>query len=285
MKKRNLLLIIFIGIFICLFIIGTFFDLEISKAIATPNNLFGIIFASLGELPAYGGVAFACGALLMYALKFIKKDFLKGFVIGFASVMVLVPCYFQGGAFTSVNAWGAYNINFNKLYFSLPIGILLMTPFFILGLILVKKCENREIIYPLIVMSIVFFISMMYAPVLKPVFHRPRYRFLAASDRFDLFHPWYKPFSDYAAYKGLTADTDAFVSFPSGHTGSAMCAVCFFYFLPKFMPKLKEKDVILMVIGFVYAAFIGFTRINVGAHFLTDVTFSGSFVLIVYTLF
>ena len=47
MKKRAIIILSLLVIAIGLFIIGTIYDLEISKRIAKSNNLFGIICASV----------------------------------------------------------------------------------------------------------------------------------------------------------------------------------------------------------------------------------------------
>lgn len=283
MKKRYLLLIIFFSIFLCLFLIGSFFDLEISKAIAIPNNFFGILVASVAELPGYGMVAFICGAYFAYTLKYTKKLIWKIVIIAISVFFTVVVVYFQGGAFVSVNAWGYYNYEKVHTTFNLILsGVILIAPCVLFGYFTIKKNDNPEVIYSLVVLSIVLFICFIIPPVLKSFCHRPRFRYLEAHG-YELYHPWYRNFSDYKNYSKF-GDNEAFQSFPSGHIGTSATIIMSLCFFPKFKEFLKGKEGLLMIIGFVYTLFVAFSRVFVGAHFVTDVSFSGLVCIILMTI-
>ena len=243
------------------------------------NNIFGIIFASLGELPGYGSVAFLCGGYVAYTFKYSKKTIWKILLTIMSVVFFMGVVYFMGGAFVSINGFGALNYEaIHRDIIKYPAGFLLLAPFATFGFILVNKTENKDIIYAMVVLSVVLFISMLFCPLVKPLFHRPRFRYLVEGG-YELYHPWYKPFKEYATFDNF-GDNEAFVSFPSGHIGTTMGFVLSLYFLPLFVPKLKGKELLLMTIGFCYTLFLAFTRIFVAAHFLSDVSFSGLIVLL-----
>ena len=68
MKKRFHLLII-IAILVIGFVLGSFFDLQIDKALFVKDNAFGLIMASFGVYPCYAGLAFIGGGLMSTTIK------------------------------------------------------------------------------------------------------------------------------------------------------------------------------------------------------------------------
>ena len=68
MKKRFHLLII-IAILVIGFVLGSFFDLQIDKALFVKDNAFGLIMASFGVYPCYAGLAFVGGGLMSTTIK------------------------------------------------------------------------------------------------------------------------------------------------------------------------------------------------------------------------
>ena len=105
MKKRYHLLII-IGILLVGFVLGSFFDLQIDKALWSENNPFGLIMASFGVYPCYAGLAFVGGGLMSTTLK--RKELplwcklLCYFLSGLALIMAVYLC---GGEWPSVNGY------------------------------------------------------------------------------------------------------------------------------------------------------------------------------------
>lgn len=65
--------------------------------------------------------------------------------------------------------------------------------------------------------------------------------------------------------------SDEFRSFPSGHTGCAACAMLAIL-LPTVCKRLRGKERLCLIIGAVWTAVVAFSRLMMGAHFLTDVT-------------
>ena len=60
-------------------------------------------------------------------------------------------------------------------------------------------------------------------------------------------------------------------SFPSGHTGCAACAMLAIL-LPTVCKRLRGKERLCLIAGAVWTAVVAFSRLMMGAHFLTDVT-------------
>ena len=97
---------------------------------------------------------------------------------------------------------------------------------------------------------------------------------MAENSDFSAFTNWYKIGNDMGIYS--RAD-----SFPSGHTNYG-CTLFLTYPLCLAFDKLKKVAPFALSVSFLYVAFMGFTRIIAGAHYLTDVAGAA---IIGYTLF
>ena len=101
---------------------------------------------------------------------------------------------------------------------------------------------------------------------------------------FASFQPWWIIGSDMKNHlMALGVAAEEFKSFPSGHTGNAACAILL-VILPLVCQKLKGKENILFFIGIIFTLIVAFSRIIMGAHFLTDVTIGMSVTLIIEML-
>ena len=93
------------------------------------------------------------------------------------------------------------------------------------------------------------------------------------------FTPWYiinGSSSKLAAALGV--DSTFFSSFPSGHTAAA--GICYsIMFLPAFIEKLNNKKTrwLFILVPTLITGLVAFSRICVGAHYMSDVLFGGTF--------
>lgn len=81
----------------------------------------------------------------------------------------------------------------------------------------------------------------------------------------------------------LGVASEEFKSFPSGHTGCATCALLLAA-LPLLSDRLKGKETMLLWIGVAFTIVVAFSRIIMGAHFLTDVTVGMSVTVLVISI-
>lgn len=79
----------------------------------------------------------------------------------------------------------------------------------------------------------------------------------------------------------LGIKSEEFKSFPSGHTASAI-NILVITLLPYVNKKLYRKENFLWYTSIVFASAVAFTRIIMGAHFLTDVTMGFSIGTIIF---
>lgn len=270
-SKRNFLYL-FLILGLAFFIVGSIVDLQISQGMFSKNNIACLIFASIGALPAYGGLAFLCGALVAYAFKFGKETWRKVLAIIIALIGLAAGIYFQGKDFGAPDALGALNATLTKL--SILFGVILVLPFTIPGFLLCKKNSEKKV-FPVIIVAIaIIVIPCLLSFFIKLVDHRPRFRFLVEQDDMSLFRNWWQSLSNYMEYTKAGVAKDEFASFPSMHTSCSFMIVVLAYYLPNFVPSLRGKEKIMATISVIFPIGIAFTRVIVGAHFVSDTAFS-----------
>ncbi len=269
MKKLRLHLYIILGFFVMTFVLGTFLDEQVSQAIISRDNAFGLFVSSIGTLPGYLLFSFIGGGFLSIAL---KKQYKIGYNVVF--IVLCVACFglnifFAGREFFGPN--GFYNPSIKWL------GYVIVVPFAsgmtYLGYYLFNKSDRKGIWIILLISA--FFIFMALVPgvtLLKSIFHRPRYRSLTLYESID-FHNWYQPCKNYKDLMSLTGLTsEEFKSFPSGHAGGSALTIMFALLVPYFVKGQEKIQLPLLYGSFVWVILVSFSRILVGAHFLSDVS-------------
>ena len=285
MKKRYHLFII-IGILLVCFVIGSFFDLQIDKALFSENNPFGLIMASFGVYPCYAGLAFIGGGLLVTTIN--RKEFpLIGKIISIAlsAAAYAMSIYLCGKELPSVNGYNVPHLAWlSYLICAVVFGAVYVAAFFVC-----KKGDPKYLWNILIVMTVIFVIALLPAGFLiKLVIHRPRYRYAVRFEETNYYN-WWEMFPQYKEFIGkqvygtdIILTKEEFKSFPSGHSGTGMIMAMFLPFASFFFPKLKGKETLLFYIGAAWGFLMMFSRMLVGAHYLTDTCMGSLIVMIVF---
>lgn len=288
MKKRYHFFII-IGILVVGFVLGSFFDLQINQAIFSENNWFGLFMASFGVYPCYAGLAFIGGGLLSTSVN--RKDapaVVKVVSIALSAAAYGMSIYLCGKEFPSVNGHNLPQL----AWLSYLICAVLFGGVFAWSFFVCKKGDLKQTWNILIVMTVIFVIALLPAGFLiKLVIHRPRYRYVVRGE-LTAFYNWWQLFPEYKKYistaddpiflYGIEITKEEFKSFPSGHSGTGMIMAMFLPFASFFFPKLKGKETILFYIGAIFGFVMMFSRLLVGAHYLTDTCMGSLIVMIVY---
>ena len=271
---------IVIGVLLVGFIIGSFFDYQISTALFVRNNGFGIFIAAVGEWPGYAMLAFLGGYTFMLALKYYRKN-IGGIGLMAASVIAFgCASFFLGKAIFSVNA---YNMVDKTIILGLPIGTLLMIPPLLAGLFFGNKVQNKELWKISFFILLAIAVSIGIITIVKRIPHRPRFRLVTSNNEID-FQPWYIIFKDYKhCINDLGLDKEDFKSFPSGHVGisSAMFLSVYIPMLLE-MKKPEKLKIIFFSVSCAYILLLAYTRILVGAHYMSDVCGGGIISLAVF---
>lgn len=278
MKKMRLHIFIAMGVFVAMIIIGSFLDLKINQAIFSKDNGFGITVAALSMVVGYGVLSAMGGVFLHHGLTFAKATWQKVlFVIASAMVLVLTVVFCARKEFFGINGWNIPNLVWLGYLLSTPIMGACMYG----GYYLANKANNPRL-WILILVGAAFaaLALLLGTTAVKSIFNRPRFR-VVVSDQPNLFYNWWERctnskdiIAQYAA-KGVTITSEEFKSFPSGHVSVSTIAVLGVVLFPFVTGKECKYQVLAFYIALAYALFIAFTRMLVGAHFLSDVGMGG----------
>jgi membrane-associated phospholipid phosphatase len=271
-EKKNCLLIG--GLLCILMVIGSFFDFQISMQLFNIDSLFGMLLASYGQLPAMLCVSVA-GMLLIKISKGQKK-------------VVVILSYLFGILF---NIFAIMGITMDPMLYIPHMSIVLsvMIAMIIVGVIdfimwkLTQNADSQQVKKVIILFLGVMFLEIIIINIIKIPWGRPRMRMITAQNQ--VFQPWWvigSSMKDQLMSLGITAEE--FKSFPSGHSANAACAMMLGV-LPIICQRLKGKENILSFIGIMLTLTVAFSRIIMGAHFLTDVTVGISVTFLIEVIF
>ena len=247
-----------------LMILGSFFDFQISSFLYPgKESSFGQFFAAFGELPAF--LALICAGVLLFRHRgCLRKDW---------NILFLIAAFglITGGIFLSVHE-ATDNVP------AMPSWVpLLVTVFFAAlcaaALLLVTSgAQGKTVIRFVLTLVFVCVGTMVLINVIKVPWGRARMRLIASTGNASYFSAWWKAGSalkDQLVAEGVSSDE--FRSFPSGHTACAACAMLA-ALLPTVSKRFRGKEKRLGLCGILWTAVVAFSRIRMGAHFLTDVT-------------
>ncbi len=265
---------IVVGICLLLLLVtGSFLDYPLSQALYNEQNPIGIFFAAYGECPAMFGLI-AAGTMLVIASDHQKKwlgilQMLGGVFLTAAGVVmsILMPAEYL--------SWS------KAVIASISIVLALLV---IYGTYRLCKDVNPVIVRRVaLVMFLVIFADIVVVNLIKIPWGRPRMR-LIASNPDAYFLPWWQPGTGLKdSLVALGVDSDEFKSFPSGHSANAS-SMMLLSVLPWLKPEWKKYQNHLLGFGMAWAVIVAFTRIVMGAHFLTDVTVGLTIGFLVFAL-
>ena len=271
MKKMRLHIYLLIGIFVITFIVGSFIDEQLNAVLFSRDNPFGLTMSAIGTIPGYGIFAIIGGGF--FAL-FFKKEYKLIFRLMFIALSVAclgLGTYFSGREFFGPN--GFYHQGWNIYGYLIALPIMLALEY--LGFVLGRKSDNPNLWLVYVIMMVAIFLSLIPGvTALKSIFHRPRYRLLDLTGL--QFYPWWKPCKNYkdllATFESLGVTKEEFKSFPSGHAGATAVSLLFVTFLPFINRKYLKYQLPIFYICLGWTVLVMFTRMLVGAHFLSDVS-------------
>lgn len=279
MKKIRILLYSLLCLTILGIIVGSFCDLNISKAIADKNNTFALLISVLIPTIAFSGLAIVGGAFFAFAIRGDYKKSLKVFFYIVAIGIVIISEYFSGREYFGKN--GFYNKAPQIVGYLIPIiPILLMT---YLGFYLFKNNENKNAWIILFIALVAILIPYVFLiEGIKLFVHRPRFRIV--NEGFVPFKAWWENFMDYKEAISLYNVTkEDFKSFPSGHTAEATMLLIFSIFIPMANTYLKKYQTPAIIFSICMILLMALGRILAAAHYLSDVS-AGAFMLILFAI-
>lgn len=281
-KRKNIFIWSGITIFFILILIATFYDLQISQALASvepgetaTSNLFAIIFEVLGESVLYLFLVFSFSVIFWWCYYNVKNNWkiLCQILLSIAIFLTYIICINK--VISYLNAYQTIEITSYFLIFSIFFASLL-TLLTIYSLKFIKK-QNISILlkFALIIICVAAVSNLITQFSKGIVFGRMRFIAMNFVEDFSYYTPWYMlngtGLKESLTFLGLPAD--AFKSFPSGHTtaaGITFTLIC----LPLLFEKLKKYKLFFWIAPFIYVVIVGLARVIAGAHFLSDVLFA-----------
>ena len=270
------------GVAVVGIIFGSFFDFNISSAIANSRNTFGLLVSAIVPTIGFAGIAVLGGGFIAFALRGKYPTFLKVIFYVMAAGCLAVAIHFPAGEYFGVNGFHWIGVPEWVGYF---IVIIPECAAMVGGYFLFKDFKNQNLwIVFLIAIAILGIALVPAVSGLKAIMHRPRFRYLVTTDEVS-FHNWWEPFKEYDEYiaKVGIGFKDEFKSYPSGHTTEASILFVPVTFLPLAHEKFKKYQMPLFYASCGLVVLVAFARILAAAHFLSDVS-TGATIMLTLTI-
>lgn len=248
-------------------IVATFFDLKIDIALNNPKDPFALWFYATGEIPARLVLPLAGTVIFRLCRSVFSR------LVGLLSCLggsIYLGLHLAKYLFKEEN-----NFVFGAV-FGLGIGLIILL---VSEYIKIPNCARTALLIFAWSGIAVMAGEIILTEICKYLWARPRFRYMLTLESFDRFTPWYK-------INGFNfSEGNEVKSFPSGHTAGA--GVSFLIMLlPYCFDRLKGKNTICFATAFIYTVTVAFTRLVMGAHFLSDVTFGAmlTFTLVIISM-
>ena len=262
-------------------ILGSFYDFNISSAIASASNGFALTISAIGPTIGFAGVAAMGGGFIALIVKGKYHIALKVLFGVLATCCLGVAIYYPAGEYFGVNGfYGAAPEWVGYLIVIVPESAAMVGGYF-----LFKDCANKNMWIVFCIIIVLLLIALLAViPTIKDNMRRPRFRALAQYSDV-AFHNWWEPFKEYKDYIVAHPEIphDNFKSFPSGHTAEASILLVCVTFLPLANKKFEKIQLPVFIGSCVLVILVALARILAAAHFLSDVS-TGAFIIITLLL-
>ncbi len=322
--KTIISVVAFILVFVALILVATFFDFQISgiltKGILADGEYFatdflGVMLEAVGCIPIYLMIAFALCVLFWSCLKVWNKKPLNIICAVICGIGVVVACWFAikdsvGYIFEHTLArTGDITGNLEALdkfehsaavYGVEVVFALIMGALAILATMHFKPDTLKKLLRFVLATACAMLLANLLIMIIKDPVGRMRFRAINSTLGAGLieegvvkgYTPWYiangQPSSDILdIFRNTYGVKDAFKSFPSGHTCSAGTVYALIMVPTLFGFKEKNKKgatVACWLVPVLYTALVAISRIMVGAHYMSDVTFGGTIAFISFVI-
>ena len=266
-------LLIALGVAIIGIVFGSLFDLNISTAIASPSNAFGLTVSAIGPTIGFAAVAVMGGGFVAFIIKGKYHIILKIMFGGLALCCLGVAIYFPAGEWFGINGFYGAAPEWVGYFIAAPLEIGALVG----GYFLFKDWQNKNLWMIFCIIIVLLLLALVaIIPALKDSIHRPRYRTISTVAGVD-FHNWWEPCKN---YKELMATYDIakdnFKSYPSGHTAETSILLVVTTFFPLANPKLKKYQMPVFYVSCGLVVLVALARILAAAHFLSDVSWGAT---------
>ena len=290
MKKKTILsLVLFAAVFGGLLLTATFTDLQVSQILTKgtlppgqyyATGLFGVIFECIGTSPELLLCGICTAMLTVWALRILKR--------GAARTLLILT---GGAAAVGFYLW-EFKDMFDYVCRLIPAadgfpaflwGISAFLALFCAALSLFAvNCFSDETLkklprFAVVVMGSIL-VAMLIVQIVKNPVGRMRYRAMNVIGDFNGYTRWYvaggQPDKEWM--RATFGTSDAFKSFPSGHTRAAAATFYLIALADVIGVKSRRRRALLWCFAILFTGAVALSRIMVGAHFFSDVLVGGT---------
>ena len=244
-----------------LLLVGSIWDLDISKALFDEGSGFGAALAGFGESPAWLALVVA-GVLLVVARRRDHR------AIGVLQIVAGAALGSLGVAAASLMPARYLDLTPAVL---VVIGLATCAAAGCFAVWAAKGADRAATVRVALLLFAVVLAEMILVNVVKVVWDRPRMRFLAEHGPV-AFQSWFVVGND--AREALIAagtDGEEFKSFPSGHTANA-ATLMLLTLVAQLRATMRRHAAALLWVGAAWGLLVGLSRVVAGAHFVSDIT-------------
>ena len=283
-----------LAVFLTLCVVSACCDLKIDVALYNPQSPFGTFFAEYGQFPTYLAILTVTAIVFNQAWGKTKgqKILIK---VGQSILLLGGAYYFTDAIVGNVFADATFGGVPVRLYIVIGVSVIIAVAIALLTLKADKATMKKLLIFA-IFLTVFIAVSSGIVHLAKILWHRQRFYTMAdptysglvdkyfwGTDFYEGFTPWYRPqwlFKNAVYARSgytdawLAINSDTFHSFPSGHTVAASASFGLIM-LPDLLPRLRRIRWAFWLLPIAYTATVGISRLVVGAHFLSDITFGG----------
>lgn len=281
-KQSNISIFAVAAILLALTGFGSIWDFEIAKEVycgQTPEeNIFGIIFSYIGIVPTFVGWSFLGASVFCLSKNQIENTRRRRLLMAFAVLLFVLSFFYYCNTLYLSNT-NAFKVHFAAAY-SIGIAVICIAAY--IGYKLSEKSEDSELLNKVLFLAAVSLVTLLIISATKEFMSRPRFRFVLTMDNADYFRNWWQSGRSIKESFGTDIVTDEFASFPSGHSAYSMFAIFMFPILADYISGLKKFKAHLFILGFLWWGATAFSRLTVGAHYLTDVAIAGLVTILAY---
>ena len=291
-------IVLFVAVFAALLVAASFTDLEVSD-ILTKNALadgeylshdvFGVTFEAFGSSPIYILAGVCVVLLMLYVWRTLKLRPMREVICAVLFAGSVVAFWFF---FDDMFGYLAEHAHAEDTYLETVMTVIavicaLMTSGVVTAAFLRIKDETlrklMKFVLAFIIMAVVANVLIM---IIKDPVGRMRYRAMNSDlgqelGGFANFQNWYEsrggqPEEWSALFESTYGVTDAFKSFPSGHTCAAGMTYALIMLHDVLGTKNKGLRALCWIFPVIFTGMVAISRIVVGAHFFSDVLMGGT---------
>lgn len=276
MKNMRIPLLIAWGVAVIGIIFGSFFDLSISKAIASPTNGFALTISAIFPTLGFMGVAAIGGGFIAFIVKGKYPTFLKVLFGILAAGCLGLSIAYPAGEYFSINGFYGAAPEWTGYF----IVVLPEVGAMVGGYFLFKDFKNESMWIVFLIVAVVLAAALLGAVTgLKAIMHRPRYRLISVNENI-AFHNWWEPCRNYKELMELySIPKENFKSYPSGHTAEVSILFVAVTFFPLANEKMKKYQLPAFIVVCALVILVAVARVLAAAHYLSDVSWGAAIIL------